>query len=142
MDGLPEQNYLNVEKQTMTIVGPKATTSWQATHQFNVLKNIKSLRKEAKSNFSEDESDAVNDYTPEDLAYLKNYARKLAAYLQAFHDWAAVYMEDDYIYNDLTTSASDKQELEDEMNQFQSDFNTKKQAWLNEYNSILSLPDN
>ncbi|OIL68704.1 hypothetical protein ATW69_09595 [Oenococcus oeni] len=142
MDGLPEQNYLNVEKQTMTIVGPKATTSWQATHQFNVLKNIKSLRKEAKSNFSEDESDAVNDYTPEDLAYLKNYARKLAAYLQAFHDWAAVYMEDDYIYNDPTTSASDKQELGDEMNQFQSDFNTKKQAWLSEYNSILSLPDN
>ncbi|WP_180373751.1 hypothetical protein, partial [Oenococcus oeni] len=67
---------------------------------------------------------------------------KLAAYLQAFHDWAAVYMEDDYIYNDPTTSASDKQELGDEMNQFQSDFNTKKQAWLSEYNSILSLPDN
>lgn len=142
MDGLPEQNYLNVEKQTMAIVGPEATTSWQVTHQLNVLKNIKSLKKEAKSNFSEDESDVDNNYTPEDEAYLKNYANKLAAYLQAFHDWAAVYMEDDYIYNDPTTSASDKQKLEDEMNQFKSDFNTKKQAWLNEYNSVLSLSDN
>ncbi|KRL76644.1 hypothetical protein FC36_GL001887 [Ligilactobacillus equi DSM 15833 = JCM 10991] len=98
------------------------------------LKNIMSLRKKAQKEYKS-EKKFLNS---QDKAALKDYTKKLRAYLSALHDYAVIYQNDNPVITNPDTSQEVVSETQNELNESKSEFDKAKNDWVNSYNSIAN----
>lgn len=98
------------------------------------LKNVMSLRKKAQKEYKS-EKKFLNS---QDKATLKDYTKKLRAYLNALHDYAVTYQTDNPVLTDPKTSQDVINETQNELNEYKNDLDTKKADWTNAYNAITN----
>lgn len=84
-----------------------------------------------------DESD-YQDLTSSDIATLKDYHKKLIAYLNSLHDYASTYQVDNPSIQHPGTSSEVKADLQAEIDEFNQKFLAAKNDWINAYDNIMN----
>lgn len=76
--------------------------------------------------------------TSSDIAILKDYHKKLIAYLNSLHDYASTYQVDNPSIQHPGTSSEVKADLQAEIDEFNQKFLAAKNDWINAYDNIMN----